>query len=152
MTCISRVLLLAVVLGSLACSRPAPPAGELVSAFALRLGDCLNDAVADDDSDSVANLRRLPCEQPHAYEVYLVHALSNASFPGSEAVSELADELCHEAFAGYVGIDYDDSEFDYSMMWPSAGSWRHQRDRDIVCLITSLDEQPLLGSARGVAR
>jgi hypothetical protein len=59
-------------------------------------------------------------------------------WPGESDVAYAADTLCEEAFEGYVGTSYDDSELDFEFYAPTEGEWsagKHQ----VVCVITAPD-------------
>ncbi len=143
-----------------ACS-PGEPAidGRLASVMALAKGDCLNDASADDSIDAIEDyddgvyqVRKLDCAQPHKYEVYHLHRASEGAYPGAEAMSTLASKICEAKFQGFVGRAYQDSELDFEVLWPSEDGWNTESDREIVCLLTRVDDSPMLGSMRGSKR
>jgi hypothetical protein len=143
-----------------ACS-PGEPAidGRLASVMALAQGDCLNDASADDSIDAIEDyddgvyqVRKLDCAQPHKYEVYHLHRASEGDYPGAEAMAALASKVCEAKFQGFVGRAYDDSELDFEVLWPSEDGWNTESDREVVCLLTRMDDSPMLGSMRGSKR
>lgn len=130
--------------------------GRLRSVMSIALGDCLNDASADaqgaDENALVFNMRQLDCADPHQYEVYHLHQATNGVYPGAAALEALADKVCEASFQRFVGRAYDDSALDFSALWPSEDGWRDERDREIVCLLSAMDESLLAGSMRGSKR
>lgn len=156
MRCLRLQLLSAAVVLLSACS-PEPPAdGRLASVFSVREGDCLNDA-SDSTSDSdeneeVESVRKIDCAEAHRYEVYHIHRMTEDKRPAEAAIELLSDVVCENKFYAFVGRDYDDSELAYNVFWPSKRSWVNQQDRDIVCMVQSMDGSLLVGSMRGSKR
>ena len=139
-----------------ACSSESPADGRLASVFSLREGDCLNDAsdsTADsDDNEEVESVRKIDCAQPHRYETYHIHRMTEDKRPAEAAIELLADVVCENKFYAFVGRDYDDSELAFNVFWPSKRSWASQQDRDIVCMVQSMDGSLLVGSMRDSKR
>jgi hypothetical protein len=123
--------------------------GEL-GAFRIRVGDCLDSALGDE----VESVEGIPCSNPHGFEVY--HAFNlpegDGSFPGDATVGSAADDGCLAAFDSFVGIDYWSSSYDFVTLVPTEGSWDGLDDREVLCLLTTVDGTPLTGSAAGTAR
>lgn len=139
------------------CDSVPSPDGSRASVFSLKSGDCLNDAGSEstfaDDAAEVGDMRRLDCAQPHLYEVYEVYRMDEAQRPDDGAVELLAETVCESRFQSFVGLAYEDSEFGYFTLWPSESSWRLHKDRDIVCMLGSVDgKTPLVGSMRDARR
>lgn len=125
--------------------------------MSIAMGDCLNDASAEDalgasEDTQVFDMRQLDCARPHQYEVYLLHQVTNGVYPGAEVLQGMADKICQTSFQSFVGRAYEHSELDFSVLWPSEDGWRDEKDREIVCLLSSMDESPLVGSMRGSKR
>jgi len=88
------------------------------------------------------------CSQPHQGEIYALPQLPDGEFPGDEAVQQTAQEECGgQAFTDYVGVPFQQSEFEVTFLLPSAVTWA-DGDREIACLIASTEP----GSARGANR
>lgn len=156
-----RLLLALTASISLAACGPAEPdvEGRLASVMSLAQGDCLNDASAEDsidaiedDDDGVFQVRKLDCAQPHKYEVYHLHRASEGRYPGTDALSALSSKVCEAKFQSFVGRVYEDSDLDYEVLWPSEDGWNTENDREIVCLLSSMDGSLLTGSMRGSKR
>lgn len=143
-----------------ACGLTEPdPEGRLRSVMSIAEGDCLNDASSEDaiassedGEGSVFDVRQLDCSRPHAYEVYRIHRASEGRYPGREALEALADKVCESGFQSFVGRAYEDSDLDFHVLWPSEDGWNDERDREIVCLLASMDDTLLTGSMRGSKR
>jgi hypothetical protein len=159
---------LAMVLASSACSDSSPPPGAGTSAFnpfgneassgapgveavaaTLAVGDCFDtDQFVPGEAIDRRGLHLVACTDPHQHEVYAIQpssAATNAPFPGDEAMTALADDLCLEAFAPALGVDYRQSSLDFATIKPDATSWR-QGDRSVICAVHDLDFAPLSGS------
>lgn len=117
-----------------------------VGAFRVRLGDCIAE-VADGDVESV---QAVPCDEPHAAEVYGAFNMdgdADAPFPGDEAIELAYVDGCLSRFEPFVGRDFATSQYDITAMTPTAGSWDEVDDREILCLLVHVDRTPLVGTA-----
>jgi hypothetical protein len=118
-----------------------------VGALSLQLGDCLDAATTEVDSVPV-----VPCAEPHESEVVALFDLPEGDYPGAEAVIEAAETGCTgERFTSYVGIEYPQSQYLISYLVPTEQTWDAIDDREIVCLVTGPDAEPLVGSVEGRA-
>ena len=156
MRCLRAPLLIAALVLLSACSSEPPADGRLASVFSVREGDCLNDA-SDSTADSgenevVESVRKIDCAQPHRYETYHIHRMTEDKRPAESSIELLADVVCENKFYAFVGRDYDDSELAFNVLWPSKRSWASQQDRDIVCMVQSMDGSLLVGSMRDSKR
>jgi hypothetical protein len=124
-----------------------------VDAFTIRLGDCFNStsSLATDESGEVSSLPGVPCSAPHDYEVYAVFDVNDPSFPGDEAMSEIAFERCLAQFEGFVGRDYETSSLDITSLYPTKESWDIHDDREVICALTDVEANKLTGSAKDTA-
>ncbi|MEN9620472.1 MAG: hypothetical protein RL499_665 [Actinomycetota bacterium] len=120
-------------------------ANEQTDAFALVVGDCLNDATT---SGEVQTVHTVPCDEPHDSEVYSSQRLGESSYRGDAVVVSEAEALCLEAFEVFVGEPYLDSRFDFSYYYPTEASWSNG-DREVLCVIYD-PEGPVTGSLKGV--
>jgi hypothetical protein len=118
-------------------------AGDL-SAVDLRSGDCFDDPGSDD----VVDVRALPCDQEHDYEVFLTFDLrESGTYPSEDARGEEIGQRCLPAFDTFVGTAYEESELDIYTLEPTADSW-DAGDREVVCAVARVDGAKLTGSAR----
>lgn len=118
--------------------------GTDTDAFAIKVGDCLNDASV---SEEVSSVPVIDCSEPHDSEAYASIMMPDGDFPGEEAVTAAAEEGCLAEFEGYVGIPYEDSSFEVSFYFPTEGSWG-DGDREILCTVYDPSGQTT-GSAQG---
>ena len=58
---------------------------------------------------------------------------------------------CHDTFETYVGIPYDQSQYDATTLTPTENSWA-QGDHAITCFLMSKDGSQLTGSLKGAAK
>jgi hypothetical protein len=99
----------------------------------LAVGDCVvwGNQI---DAESVTELDVVPCDQPHDVEVYAVFDLSGDAYEGEERVVERADAGCYDEFARFVGLPYDESELEFSYIYPSEESWDYG-DHGVLCQV-----------------
>lgn len=118
-----------------------------ISVFDLRPGDCLNPG--DDVVGDVENITAVPCEEPHTQEVFAVPEYEDEGgvYPGEGEIQAFADAACLEAFVGYTGTEYLDSNLYFSYLHPSVDSWNSDDDRQIVCVIVATGNE-MVGSVR----
>lgn len=114
----------------------------LVSAFALEAGDC----IADETLGDVA-LLVVGCGTAHVWEVYLSQRLPDGPYPGDDAVSTEASQLCIQAFEPAVGRPYLDSQWSAEFLHPDLEGWNTISDRLVTCLLTIYED--VIGSAIG---
>ena len=105
--------------------------GTDTSAFAIKVGDCLNDA---DVSGEVETVPVIACTEPHDSEAYASIIMDDGDFPGADEVDTQAQDGCLGAFEGYVGASYDASKFEISYYFPTEATWANG-DREILCVL-----------------
>ena len=77
---------------------------------------------------------RVDCRSRHQAEVTGKFDLPGGSrYPGDAAVEDASDARCEKYFAGYVGIDWDSSAYNYDYVTPEPSDWRHGH-REVICL------------------
>jgi hypothetical protein len=114
--------------------------GNLDDAASTTVGTCLHKHPS----------RVVDCSSSHEQEVFSVPALQDGPWPGEEEVDSEADDLCYYHFEKYVGISYDDSDFDYTFYAPSEQEWARGR-HEVVCVVTPFGNH-LRGSVKGSRR
>jgi hypothetical protein len=130
---------------SSAAAAPTSVEAEDTSVFQLEVGQCLN---AETGEGQVSSVPIVDCSQPHQGEIYALPQLPDGAFPGDEAVSQTAEEECAgQAFTDYVGVPYQESEFEVTFLLPSADTWA-DGDREIACVVTSTEPGSVRGSNR----
>lgn len=103
------------------------------SVWDLDLGDCWNGG----GEVVLSNVQIVDCDQPHGLEVYWVHEMNDAEFPGQEEVISRADEVCVEAFGIALGVPYEESPLDYHSLYPTEVTWVKGGDRQVLCSVIS---------------
>lgn len=123
-----------------------PPGGRTgpVAVSDLEIGTCFDDVGTG--LNEVTEVPVVPCDAPHANEVFAVLEQPGDTFPGEEEIRGLADEGCHASFEEYVGAPFETSTLTSFPVTPTAESWA-QGDRQVVCVLTS--PEPRTSSARG---
>ena len=116
--------------------------------FALAIGDCLT----DDGGTVVSEVPTVPCDQPHAYEVYAEVTMDAGPFPGDDAIDAKAEEYCIGAFEPFVGMPFDTSALYSSYYTPSEDTWTSLDDRLITCIIYDPENSAITGTLAGAAR
>jgi hypothetical protein len=117
-----------------------------VGVFRINIGDCLNGAA----EGNVSQFDGVACTEPHLYEA--IHKFDVADGDFDAAAIETASEEClGDVFTEYVGLDYQSSIYGMIPLQPTAESWE-QGDREIVCLLTTLDGTTITGSVQGTAQ
>lgn len=116
---------------------------EQVPITQLEAGDCF-----DTDEAFTTALVYADCSPPHLYEAFHLEILEGEPFPGDEAVSQRASEVCDAQFQTFTGVPVSQStQFASMFLGPTEESWMTEDDRTIVCLVMPLDGQASEGSA-----
>jgi len=105
-------------------------AASNTSVFSIEQGDCLIEAVTDEQS----SVPIVPCDQPHDSEVYTAFAMDEGDYPGAEAISEIAGEGCLARFEPIFREAYEISPYFVSFLFPTEVSWNDEDDREVLCL------------------
>ncbi len=112
--------------------------GGQLGAMRIRVGDCFGDI----QGSTFEAVDALPCAQDHKYEAFAAFNIAgddSAAFPGDASVTSEADAGCHNRFAGFVGLAYEQSTYEYASTFPTQGTWEEVDDREVVCLIANYD-------------
>jgi hypothetical protein len=118
----------------------------------LRVGDCFNAAEFSEADAEVFDVDGVPCDEPHAFEVYAVADYHGAAYPGTDAAFEAAfGDVCVPPFESYVGVPYADSTLWASAITPTEEGWG-EGDREFICHLHERDATPMSGSQRGSSR
>jgi predicted small lipoprotein YifL len=116
-------------------------------AFAIKVGDCLNNPHAE----QLTEVEFVPCDQPHELEAFAASNLPDGDFPGDEEVAAKAEEFCVAEFKAFAGIPYDDSALELIHLNPTEESWSGEQDRELLCLVGAKDE-PTTGTLKDSRR
>lgn len=121
--------------GALAGDAPEG-AGEAADIGELVVGDCYRiDAAAAADSE-VAQVKLVPCSEPHSGQVYAVLPLGFDAWPGDEALTEKASTLCEQAQGVLEEAVYDAPDVYPSWFVPLEESWDLD-ERTVQCVLES---------------
>jgi hypothetical protein len=117
--------------------------------FDLAVGDCFDDGdMAVAGVEEVGDVPMVECSEPHDNEVYAVVTVDGDVFPGEEAIQSTADDMCLEAFDGFVGLDYQTSTLDFGWLVPTADTWA-AGDRVVACFVYRMDYEKVTGTLQG---
>ena len=117
--------------------------GGNTSAFNVEVGQCVQNA----KSEKISDLQVIDCAKPHQAEIFYTVELSAKQRIPEEDLSDYARDTCIDAFEGYVGRSYEESELDTTELYPSEESWA-TGERTIACFAISADGEPLVGSVK----
>ncbi|WP_062077369.1 septum formation family protein [Demequina globuliformis] len=118
-----------------------------VSSFEMAVGECvIAPSITSDTETEVGALPVVDCAEPHHGEVFYAEILNAPIYPQDTA--ETLQEACLGAYADYVGVEYTDSRYRISLVYPSELTW-DEGDRQSACLVTGEAEEELTGSVRG---
>jgi hypothetical protein len=116
----------------------------------LHGGDC----VKVPEQGVVFRLHTQDCAVAHEGEVYLVGELNNVGsgpYPGTADVQETVGRLCASAFESYIGVAYNDSDLDFTFVYPAKSNW-NRGDGGYVCIVVDPTGGALTGSVAGSKR
>lgn len=115
------------------------------SVFSLEVGQCFNA-----DPTSTGDMMVVDCSELHFHEVFAVYP----SFSGTPPGAEILVDGCNSRFRDAVGVDYANSVYYFSAIWPDDASW-DAGQRDVVCFgytqdaeARSVSSGSMLGSNR----
>jgi hypothetical protein len=108
---------------------PTVPGGATVPT--ADVGDCISNAITD---QGVTGFEVVPCDEPHAAELFHKFDLPDGEFPTEEAASvAIEDECLGATFEDYVGTPYADSEIFLTPVTPTPETWEQADDREVLC-------------------
>ncbi len=111
-------------------------------------GPCLDLVI---EGSLVVEWNEVPCSGPHDVEQFHTQFLAAGPFPGTDELSDMANDTCYDLFEEYVGEPYVTSEYYYDWLVPTEAGWA-TGDRELTCTIVSGDGEPLVGSAKDSGR
>ena len=123
----------------------------------LAVGDCYDDLGYQVGQGGAydATVEEVACAGRHDAEVFLITNLPHGPdqvFPGDDRVFDDAAQLCLPEFGSFVGVPYETSSLDFTVIYPSSQTWAFDDDRLVVCSVSSMDGSELSGSMRGTGR
>jgi hypothetical protein len=117
------------------------------SSTTLSTGDCFDDN--EEFEYEAPSIVTVACASPHDNEIYAVGRFNASAWPGDFEVEDPADTFCLEQFAEFIGLAWEDSDYDYISIVPTEESWG-AGDRDLYCFVYDLDLDKVTGSLRGI--
>lgn len=102
---------------------------EDVDTTKLKPGDCIRSI---SESSRIYDMPVMPCDQPHAAEVYHVFTFPSGPYPGQSVVEKESEERCGAAFEPYDTPQNSDLEIYY--LYPLSSDW--WQDRGVTCIAT----------------
>ena len=121
-----------------ALSAAAMTACSSTSVLTLDVGDCLN---ADDlRGNSVSDVAKVPCDEPHDAEIFAKLDLPEGDYPGIDEVRATAENFCLPEFEEFAGRPYLESDLDVYPLLPTQDSWVSEDDREILCIVVAPED------------
>jgi Septum formation len=142
-----------VVAGTTLSGCAATPTDGTASAYAVKVGDCVDDG---NRAGTIQTVKIVPCEVSHDSEAFSSVQLSAGRYPGAASIQSTATKVCKSDFETFAGIDYSQTKLlDFSWYHPTSASWK-QGDRTILCFIESTNSRreavQTVGSLRDAQR
>ena len=109
-----------------------------IAANDLQEGQCMTDS----GTAAKPSVRVIPCEEPHAFEVFATTELDAGVYPGVGEADAQAQEFCRGEFAAFVGVEYDTSALDLQYFYPVESEWTGDGGRSVICLVGSAGGEP----------
>lgn len=131
-----------------AATSAEPTTDSLTDVWRLQVGDCY---LSEDYPDGALEIPLVECTEPHDREVFYAEDLTDEAYPGDEAVTAAAEEICTgDAFTEFVGVTYAASELYVFYLHPTQETWEDLGDREVLCTVSSNAEESasLAGSQR----
>lgn len=132
--------------------------GAQLNPYDLRAGQCFSEwSWFDTQFDRRINITAaVECAEPHKREVYFeaeFPAPNGAPFPGETKMTEWSTDLCYNAFADFVGTEYELSIYGIDFIQPTRETFEHPvgRHRRVTCIIYNTDDEDLVESVRHTA-
>ncbi len=118
------------------------------AALGLRVGDCLVEVPSvGATASSVRAQATASCDADHGAEIYYAFDLPEGAFPQGVAIEELGHDGCYATFEPFVGTSYELSSLVFRVALPDEAAWQ-DGDREVLCVLTTLDGSPLTAPAR----
>ncbi|MET0713087.1 MAG: DUF4190 domain-containing protein [Jiangellaceae bacterium] len=108
--------------------------GGDVSTLSLEVGDCVNDL---EESEAVASLPAVPCDQPHEGEVFALFDLPEGDYPNEAELIDQAETGCVDRLMVYAPEAAQDPALGLFYFYPLESSW--PADRQVVCIAAAAE-------------
>ena len=100
------------------------------------VGACVN---SSDLEGEITEIPTVDCSEEHDSQVFFLAEMTDDEFPGQEGVQAAAEEQCLPAFEDFVGATYEESSLDISYIGPSQETWDQADDREVICILYTMD-------------
>lgn len=134
-----------------ASAEPVEGSNPKVTLDKVKVGDCAIDPLRKKEAApdaAVRAVRVVPCDQAHDSEVYAIPELPDAEFPGPDEVIAMGEQACKDAYTGYVGVDFQDSQNDADSLYPSMETYA-DGDRKVICFVVAPNGSTVTSSLKG---
>ena len=112
--------------------------GRFIHATDLQVGDCYNNtdigSIGSDEERQVDNVEVVDCDVPHQHEVYNNYQITLSTFPDKSIMHKETQTACRDSFKTYVGVTYEKSMYDVTVLTPTEASWA-EGDHTITCAL-----------------
>jgi hypothetical protein len=115
----------------------------------LRAGDCFD--LQDREAQEVDQVNAKVCGEPHQFEMMFVGDMPDGAFPSEAAMTDYTLANCLPAFEAYVGLSYEESQYDIFQFAPTEDGW-NGGDHAMQCALYHPLDDELTESLRGSAR
>lgn len=116
----------------------------------IAVGQCTDLQLSTSETE-VSAITTVDCALPHGWEAYAEHTFADGDFPGVAAIQSQTTEFCLGEFEAFIGVPYEESEYELQYLYPTELTWTHVNDRLLTCLVGSASGG-VTGSLKGVAR
>ncbi len=110
----------------------------------LELGTCIN---GDISSGTLQGIDQVDCDSPHFGQVVGMLTVPGGPYPGTDTLTDEAEQPCKTALAEYAGIELSTSVLDLVPLLPSESAWE-DGDRTVLCLVYHSLGEDLEGSVK----
>ncbi len=118
------------------------------TAFALSVGQCFTTPEGSLEGFTY-EVDEVPCDERHEGEVFAAFDMPGGSYPGDDAITDVADERCYAESTGYAMDTWAlPEDVDVYYLTPTRASWL-MGDREVTCVFGSVEQGgTLTGSVR----
>lgn len=122
------------IVGAVGVSASLAACGSQVAT--AEVGDCVN---TSDFEGEVTEIPTVECSEEHDAQVFHLFDMEDGDFPGDDAISTAAEEQCLPAFEEFVDTGYQESSLDINFIGPSQDTWDQADDREVICILYTMD-------------
>ena len=131
---------------------PTDIPGEPINQFNLEIGDCFDRIEDLQDGRLTTITTKVPCDGPHGFQIFqrLIYPAEHPSiYPGEIAVRDYAVQRCYREFRPWVDQEYELSDLEIDVIIPPQENFEDDvaRYRGIHCLVTRVDDDPMIGTS-----